>query len=166
MMADDALKRLLNKAGRLLARRPCSRGELASRLLKTDDPATVGLALQRLEELNLLNDPEYAYNFASRRIRAGNWGPARVRQALIERHVASDVVESAIERAYGSAGEEAVLEAYLNSCWRSRRPPSDVPGIRKLVAHLRRRGFQEESIRRLLRTRVPAAAWHLFESGE
>jgi regulatory protein len=166
MTEPDPLKRLLSRAGRLLARRAYSRGDLQDKLRRMGDDFTVEQALARLEDLNLLNDAEYAYNLATHRMKVEGWGPIKVKDALLRRHVAPDLAESAIERVLGEVGDEAVLEAYVEKSRRTAGLPQDRKEIRKLVQRLRQRGFHEDTIRSFLRRRIPAAAWQHFETGE
>ncbi len=56
MTDPDVQKKLLNKAGAILGRRPHSRGELRLKLLRYGAETEVEAALDRLQELNLLND--------------------------------------------------------------------------------------------------------------
>jgi len=158
-------KKLLSKAGNLLARRPHSRGELREKLLRSGDEQSVEAALDRLQELNLLNDREYAYNFASRRVAQEGWGPLKVRQALMQRRVASALVDDTLERVAGECGDTA-LRAYVEKHCRKTGWPHDRKGIQRLIGHLRRRGFHEDSIISALRLRIPASVWQRFDTGD
>jgi hypothetical protein len=44
--------------------------------------------------------------------------------------------------------------------------PIDFKGVRKLIMHLRQRGFEEETIFSALRGEIPDAALRRFETGE
>ena len=166
MTEDEAYKRLLSQAGVMLARRACSRGELREKLLRSADGAAVDRVLERLTSLNLLNDSEYAYNFASRRMKQDSWGPVRVRHALQRRRVVSEVADSAIERVRTEISDDLVLETFLERSCRTGGWPRNRREIHKLLLRLRRRGFSDETIFNTLRRRLPASAWKLFESGE
>ena len=88
----------MQKAGSLLARRSYSRGELRSKLATLGEGQRIESVLDRLEELNLLNDGEYAYNSASRWIKQDGWGPLRVHDLLLRREVPASIAQTAIER--------------------------------------------------------------------
>ena len=165
-MAEAVSKKLMSRAGNLLSRRSYSRGELARKLLKLADPPEVEAVLERLEELDLLNDSKYAYNFAFYRLRECGWGPLRVRHALVNRQVAADIVESALNRVFQEHGEGPMLEGYLDRYCAKNGIPSDRKGIQRLFMHLQRRGFKHEVIHRTLRLKMPAEAWSTFESGD
>lgn len=166
MTKPDALRPLFQKAGRLLARRPYSRGELRDRLLRAAEAADVEEVLDRLESLRLLNDAEYAYNFAAQRIRLECWGPLKVEQALERRRVPPDAIAAALERVEAELGEETALESFVDKCCRTAGVPRDRREIHRMIQRLRRRGFHDESIRSVLRKRIPAAAWRHFDTGE
>lgn len=166
MTDPDVQKKLLNKAGAILGRRPYSRGELRLRLLRYGAPAEVAAALDRLEELNLLNDAEYAYNFAFYRAKVQGWGPLRLRQGLLRRHVAPGLAESVLERVRRDLGDATTLREYIERHCRRCGLPADRTGVQRLVAHLRRRGFFEEHIWAALRDLLPATVRQRDESGD
>jgi regulatory protein len=159
-------KKLLNRAGIFLSRRPYSRGELAAMLLKMARPELVEPVLDRLEQLKLLNDAEYAYNFAFNQLKHKGWGPVRVHQNLLLRKVPPELVESTLNSIRATLSDREVLEGYLERHCRRKPLPVDPRGIAGLVSHLRRRGFLEETIIQTLRQKVPSAVWERFETGE
>lgn len=165
MTEDTPARTLLRRAGRLVARRACSRGELRERLSGLGSPAEIEETLQRLEDLHLLNDSDYAYNFASNRITQKGWGPVKVFHALIRRQVSPDIAESALERVREEAGERIWLEGYLEKYWRTRHLPRNRKDIGRLVVHLRRRGFHEDAILEVLRHKISEDAWRAFDAG-
>jgi regulatory protein len=165
-MAEAVSKKLMSRAGNLLGRRSYSRGELARKLLKLAEPLEVEAVLNRLEELDLLNDSKYAYNLAFYRLRECGWGPHRVRHALLQRQVTADLVESAMNRVFQEQGEGPILQGYLDRYCAKNGMPSDRKGIQRLLLHLQRRGFNHEVIHRTLRQKVEAKAWSSFESGD
>jgi SOS response regulatory protein OraA/RecX len=166
VIEGEPAKKLLQKAGRLLARRAYSRGDLEMKLRRQADEDVTQAVLARLQELNLLNDEQYAYNFAHCRMRQDGWGPVKVLYALLRHGVASHVAESAIERVRVEAGDGTLLLQYLEGFCARHGMPQDRRTIQKLVSRLRRRGFQEEVIYEVLRQKIPAAAWQRFETGD
>ena len=165
-METELSKILLVRAGKLLARRSYSRGELGQKLAGLADTADVEAVLDRLAELRLLNDADYAYNFVSYRLTREGWGPLRIRRELLERRVAPNLVDAALERVLDEAGEEAALKVYLARHAGKRGWPTDRKRIQRLVLHLERRGFTPEKVRRTLRQEIGADAWQRFETGE
>lgn len=165
MTEEKPVRNVLRKAGILLARRAYSRGELRDKLSGLAGHEEIEEVLRRLEDLHLLNDSDYAYNFASNRIRQRGWGPVKAYHALVRRQVSPGIAESALERVREEAGEQLWLEGYLEKYWRTRHSPRNRKEIRKLVVHLRQRGFHEETILEVLRRSIPAEVWRSFDAG-
>jgi SOS response regulatory protein OraA/RecX len=159
-------KALLKKAGDLLARRAYSRGELQTRLLKIAGKSVVDATLDRLQQLNLLNDGDYAYNFALYRIKHEGWGPAKVRSSLAGHQVAAGDIEIAMERVRSTLGGELDLVKYMQKYCGKSWPPMDAKSLQRLIMHLRRRGFDEENIYSALKKGIPEAVLQRFEMGE
>jgi regulatory protein len=164
---DAALqKMLLKKACALLAHRAYSRGELGSKLSKAAADHPVDAILDHLEQLNLLNDAEYAYNFAFYRIKDKGWGPAKVHDSLLRRHISPKNIREALERIRSELGEEFALVEHLQKhCWK-KGPPADPKEVRKLVWHLQRQGYDDQIIFRALGRVIPAIVLQRFETGE
>ncbi len=165
-MVDDQERKLMDKAGSLLARRSYSRGELRTKLSKLADPTEVENVLDHLEAAKLLNDSDCAYNFASSRIGQDGWGPIRVRQSLLRRQIEPQLIEEAIDRVLRETDSKEVLRAYLARHCRKAGLPADRSGTQRLISHLRRRGFSDAIIYGTLREMLTDAAWEYLETGE
>jgi SOS response regulatory protein OraA/RecX len=159
-------KMLLKKASALLARRSYSRGELEDRLSKTAGQQPVDAILDYLEQLNLLNDAEYAYNFAFYRMKDEGWGPAKVHNSLLRQRVSHKNIREALERVRRELGEEFALVEHLQRHCRKKGPPTEPKELRKLISHLRRRGFDDNIIFRTLERVIPTTVLRKFETGE
>jgi regulatory protein len=165
-MQRDLEEKLMQRAGRILARRAYSRASLRLKLLRLAPEETTESVLNRLQHLNLLNDADYAYNFAFNRIRDAGWGPLRVRRELSRRMVAADVIESAIDRVGEEFTEPKALEKYLDRYWCKVEPPRDIKAVQRLINHLRRRGFDYSVIREVLHNRLPGNSGSWSGMGE
>jgi SOS response regulatory protein OraA/RecX len=165
-MEADLHKRLMERAGAILRRRAHSRGELSLKLSGFAASDDVEKALDRLQELDLLNDARYAYNFALHLLTETGWGPRKVSEALHLRKLSVALIESVLEKIGREIGYEAMLTNYLERHCLKSGFPSNRKGLHRLVQHLQRRGFAEEHIYSVLRRKVPAEAWHDFENGE
>jgi regulatory protein len=165
-MDAEQQNNLLKKAGALLARRPYTRGEMRDKLASLADSSHLESLLDRLENLNLLNDAECAYNFALCRIQQNGWSPAAVRKSLLRRQVEPQTIEDVLERARKESGGDSILVSYVRKYCGKRGLPADLKQTRRLVAHLRRRGFDEDSILSALKHTIPAAILQRFETGE
>jgi regulatory protein len=165
-MNDELQKALLAKAGVLLARRAYSRGELRIKLAKLAGNPEVESALDRLEQLNLLNDADYAYNFALYWIRREGYAPAKVQDSLQRRHVHQATIECALQRVCNELRDESVLIEYIRRHCGKQGLPANPKDIQKLILHLNRRGFDKEAIVSALNQMIPTAAMRHFETGE
>jgi regulatory protein len=165
-IVDETFKLLMKKAGALLAKRAYSRIELQERLAGTAGDYSVEPVLDRLEQLNLLNDVEYAYNFALCRMKQEGWGPAKIRNALLRRHIQQRTIEAALQMVENELGSDIAIEQDIREYSRKKGVPADIKSLRRLFAHLAQKGFDEDSIQGVLRRVIPAKLWHRFETGE
>ena len=165
-MHADSRKTLLEKAGAILARRSLSRAELRDRIAAGADASLVEAVLDRLEQLRLLNDADYAYNFALHRVGRRGWGPAKVRDALLGRRVAPDVADAAIARACSETDPRRALVEYTRRHVAKSGGAPDDKSARRLLAHLRRRGFEDDAIAGALKEVLPPELWRRLETGE
>ena len=151
---------LMKYAAALIARRAHSRGELRGKLAahkaekakeikEIENIEEIETVLDRLEHLNLLNDAEYAYNFTFYRIKESGWGEEKVRKALQDKDVASDVANQAIVRVIeeiAQDGADDALMEYVSGYCRKHGTPSTLKDAQKLARHLAGRGFDEDRI--------------------
>lgn len=166
-MDSDIHKLIMKKAGAYLARRPYSRGDLQKRLAAYGNDRQVEAVLRQLERLSLLNDLDYAYNFALRRIRQHGWSQARVQTVLQGHRVDSSIIQRALEQINKeSGGEASAIREYVRKRYGKGGLPADIKGIRKLMTHLLQRGFEQENIFRALSGQIPDDVLRRFETGE
>jgi regulatory protein len=166
-MSASIRAKLINAAAAHLARRPHSRGELKTKLIRRADAAEVEAVLDHLEELKLLNDADYAYNFALNRLSENGWGPIKIRHALRRRRIAPELVEWAVTSVQEAISTRLALESCIEKYCRKSGVPADLGSTRRLIAHLRRRGFEDDLIREVMRRREPLdASTSWYETGE
>jgi regulatory protein len=165
-MNSEIHSMLLKKAGELLARRAYCRFEMQKKLVSVAEEHEVESVLDHLERLKLLNDADYAYNFAFRRIRQQGWSPAKVHSALLQKHVEQGSIEFALQQVRNEIDDVAVIRAYVQKHCGKKGLPADMKGIRKLIMHLHHRGFDEENIFRALKDIIPTEALQRFQTGE
>jgi regulatory protein len=154
------------RAAALLAKRAYSRSELRKKLAPIGQEPLVEKTLDRLEQVNLLNDREYAYNLALHHIQESGWGPAKVKEDLLRRGVDSDVIKQALEQALNEADIETLLVEYIEKRCKKQGLQTDPKEIRRLVLHLIRRGFEENQIWGALRRIIPPDVFRCFETGD
>ena len=164
-MKED-LKRLHQKALSLISRRAYSVGDLRMKLLKFADKQDVDATLHYLEHLKLLNDSEYAYNFAF--YRAGNegWGPLKIRDALFRHRLQASDIDRALSRVRDDIGDDYGLGEYLQKYFAKRETPRDAQGVRSLINHLLRRGHHRSIILENLGRVLPAKTMKYFGTGD
>ena len=166
---------LMKRAAALIARRAHSRGELRRKLetaQKIEDAGAIEAVLDRLDQLNLLNDAEYAYNFAFYRIKDLGWGEEKVRKALFDRDVAKSVVDVALDRVRkeiapdGEDGISDTLIEYIESYCRKHGTPSTLKDSQKLARRLTGRGFDENRVIGALKRIISPEIFRHFETGD
>jgi len=163
---EELHKKLHNKAVILISRRAYSRGEMRLKLLKSADRSTVEVVLDRLEQLKLLNDVDYAYNFALYRTGREGWGPGKIQNALIRRHVHPSCISKALDRVLNEIGEDYGLLDYLDRYCAKRALPNDPKGIHNLINHLLRRGYRRSRILEALNKILPSKTMKYFGTGD
>lgn len=135
-----------------LANRAYARADLRRRLIQRQHPpAAVDRALDRLAAERLLDDGEFARQFARTRARRGR-GPARLVSDLAARGIPRRVAEEAVRRALADEGLDA---ASLARAVVERRAAqlSGLPAAlrrRRLLGFLKRRGFEGADVRALV----------------
>lgn len=140
----DAVSRAMDRAVRLLARRPYSTAELRRHLASKEIAAPViDEALNRLEGLGYVDDYAFARYWVENRERFRPRGPRALRYELRQKGVAASVIEAVLnevdpeESAYQAAqGRLARLHGQTRREFRA-----------ALGAFLTRRGFSYEVVR-------------------
>jgi regulatory protein len=123
----------LNKATRMLARRPLSRALLEERLEKKGvAPVALGEAVEALEQAQYLNDRSYALERAGSLAERG-YGDRAVRYILEQERVGSELIEEALD----------TLEPELE---RARTIARSIADRKRLLGRLVRRGFDSDTI--------------------
>jgi regulatory protein len=102
-------------------------------------PAHVEAAVGRLIEVGELDDARFAQRYAEDKRELRGWGPERIRDALHERGVAPELVESAV-----GESAEAVVERARASLARRGEPAGDDVQRGRALAFLTRRGYDYE----------------------
>lgn len=128
-------------AVRALSRKERTVQELRSWLADREvDPAEGEEAIERLIEMNQLDDERYASLFAEDKRELFGWGPVRIREALREKGVAHQIAEAAS----GGDSHSELAERAASLLTRRGGELSDDSGRGKALAFLARRGFELE----------------------
>ena len=140
--------RALNTAIAMLARRPCSRGEIVSRLqYRRFSEDVIDLVIYKLEKESLVDDSAFCDLWIRSRLSRG-YGPARIRQELRSKQVPPDLIESALAKADNDLENKKAIEAALKA-WSRIKPGENTGKARqKVIASLVRKGFDWETARK------------------
>lgn len=100
----------------------------------------IGAVVERLAAQGGLDDARFARQYSDDKRELAGWGPDRIRASLIERGVASEHVEAALE------GEDqlAQIERATGLLTARSEPPTDDAERTSALAFLARRGFDSE----------------------
>ena len=122
-----------------------SEKELLDKLKKDFDEPTAVSVVEKLQELELLDDMNYAENYYRELIRKGN-SSAEIRQKMNQRGIDRDTVDLLMtENAYD---EETVVTELVNKKYLTKLSAEN--GTMKVMQALLRRGFSVNAVRRAL----------------
>ena len=133
-----------------LARRGMSRWELEQVLAKRDiEPATAAAELDRLESVGLLDDAALAVSLVYTQHGRKGLGRTAIEQELRRRHIAPDIIESAIAEI---ADDEELARATELAVKRAGQLASydDETARRRLHGFLARKGYSSDVVRQAL----------------
>lgn len=145
-MAQSTYDRALG----LLAFRARSVTELRRRLLRKGEPAAdVETVITRLLEQKLLDDADFARQFARTRLVRAGASRLRIVQELDRKGIARPLADAAIDALRDDDGLDpsAAIHRVAEKKWLSLSKLDDVTARRRLYAFLARRGFNPDEIR-------------------
>jgi len=135
-------------AVRALMRRAHSIHEMRRALeRRCTDEALVRAELDRLKQQNLLDDARYAREFARARAAIRRQGRFRIAQELRRRGVPDRHIDAALDEAFATQDETALLRQRLERKLRGIRGPLDQRRLASLYRSLLRAGFSPDQVR-------------------
>ena len=135
-------------AVRALMRRAHSIHEMRRALeRRCTDEALVRAELDRLKQQNLLDDARYAREFARARAAIRRQGRFRIAQELRRRGVPDRHIDAALDDAFATQDETALLRQRLERKLRGIRGPLDQRRLASLYRSLLRAGFSPDQVR-------------------
>lgn len=146
---DDQLLSAKAYAMDILSRASQTSGMLLEKLCRYYDEDASELAVERMTELGLVDDADYAARYASDCIKLRGYSLARLRQALRQKKLPREVIDKTL--AYYSERDECdpiislILKKYSDKLF-------EKDDLRRTVAALQRRGFGYDDIRSALKT--------------
>lgn len=136
-------RRAREKALYLLEYRSHSKKELADKISRTTSREAAEAAVEKMEELGLMNDKSYARQLASSLLERKGYGVRRARQELLHKGIDRELVEEILLETAPDPEEklrEIVERKY-------QRQLQDEKGYRRTVAALQRLGYGWEDIK-------------------
>lgn len=137
--------RALNHAVAMLARRPCSRKEIRSRLIRlryTED--TADLVIYRLEKEKLVDDELFCEQWI--RFRLGRrYGPSVIRYELKMKGIPDDVISSAFSLIEPDDEQDNAFQLAVKALKRTDQNDDIRKKRRKVIASLVRKGYDWET---------------------
>ena len=142
---------LYNSAINGLARRAYSVYEMRSYLeRRAEDKDVVKGVLDRLKQLDYLDDARYARQFVRLHSELRKQGPFRIARDLRARGVPDRHIEAALAEGSVESNESAMVRTRLERRLKTLRGPLDERRVASLYRSLLRAGFSADTIRREL----------------
>lgn len=146
-LRDAHFRRAFNKASNLLSYQDRTRKQLMERLTPDFGADAAEAAVDRLEELRLVDDTRYAARYAEELRRTKGMAPRGIVYALLSRGIDRDTAEEAVQ-ALEDDSEETLLDL-LRTKYRGKY--GDAQGMRRTMAALQRLGYGVGEIRKAMR---------------
>jgi regulatory protein len=135
---------LRNRILGYLARRDYSRHELRQKVLKfASDRQILEQVLDELSQLDLLSDKRFACMLVRYKANAG-YGPARIRQWLIQHHIPNSMVTSVLAEA--NLNWQVIARHQINKHF-AVIEPMNIKQQARQMRYLYNRGFSQNDIR-------------------
>jgi regulatory protein len=133
----------MESAVRLLSYRLRSEKELTDRLNeKGFDADLIRHAVRSLSEDGYLNDPRFARELSSSRLRNKHWGRLKIAAELRHKGIASEIIKTVLSDISEDEEKEAARLAFKKWCSsKSQATPLDKDSTLKAMRHLSARGF-------------------------
>ncbi len=138
--------RAYEKALYLLEYRPHSRQELLNKVLREYPEEAALEAVERVAELGLLNDEQYAADLAQEFLNRKGYGVHRARQELMRRGIDRDLIDTVLQNT--ESDPEAQLIQIITKKYKP--VPTDRKGVEKVIAAMVRRGYEFSQVRHAL----------------
>jgi regulatory protein len=154
-ITDEELKQLIDSSGEkrakekalwLISYRDHSKKELTEKVSKTSDSVSAQKAVERLEELGLVNDEKFARRYAEQLLFSKNLSKKGAKYKLVEKGIDRELADEILEEFEVDPKEQ--IRAIIDSKYRT--VITDEKGKRRAVASLQRKGFGWSDIKSVL----------------
>ena len=139
-----------DRAVDLLALRPRSVVELRRKLIqKGEPPEAVDAAIERLKGQKILDDDQFARQFARSKVLGAGASRRRIAMELTRKGVDRETANAAIDEMAESEGIDvsAAIHRVAEKKWKALSKLDEATATRRLYAFLARRGFNPDEIR-------------------
>ena len=154
---EGEIVRVYDRALVMLAAHARAGAELRRLLVgKREEPAVVDAAIERLRGAGLIDDADFARQFARSKALGAGMSRRRLRQELGRRGVAADLGDDAIDEVFAEEAidEEALVESAARKKLRTLTKLDPETRRRRLYAYLARRGYDADDVARVVRALV------------
>ncbi len=139
------------KASAHQATRPRTEKEIEFYLRQRDfDQTSIDHALENLRDKEMLDDNRVAEHHTQRRVREGKSGPRKIQAELHQRGVDRDATHAAMKDMRERVDFDEICLEQARKALRKYQPLSDHKNRTRLMQFLMRRGFEHESIRKVV----------------
>ena len=152
-MQDKLYEKTIKRAFNILSAKPRSIAEMRTRLLEKEwaTEEIVERVINRLCELEYLNDEKFAVQFANSKLVTKQVGASRLRRDLQRKKLSSTVITQALESVYTEKPEEEMIEIAVAKRIRLKGKPTSREESKKLFDYLLRLGFKYDLVIRKVR---------------
>lgn len=146
LIDKSGLKRAKSKALYLLSYRDHSRKELKDKIKRNCDEKSAELAVERMEELGLIDDESFAEKYASELLFVKKYSVRRTEYELMQKGIDRILCDEIIERL--EPDERQLIASLIDKKYFKKL--GDEKGRRQTVVALQRLGYRYEDIRAVI----------------
>ena len=140
-------RRAFNSALNSLDYRDHSEKEIRAKLLRKHDADYVDEAVEKLIELDLVNDERYAENYARELFERKKFGKMRIKSELRAKGISADIANTAVEELFEEEEPDNVQRIVDIIGKRYYNRMNDEVGRKKVFSALQRMGYSFSDIR-------------------
>ena len=140
-------RRAFNSALNSLDYRDHSEKEIRAKLLRKHDADYVDEAVEKLIELDLVNDERYAENYAHELFEHKKFGKMRIKSELRAKGISADIANAAVEELFDEEEPDNIQRIVDIIGKRYYNRMNDDVGRKKVFAALQRMGYSFSDIR-------------------
>lgn len=140
-------RRAFNSAMNSLDYRDHSEKEIRAKLLRKHDADYVDEAVEKLIELDLVNDERYAENYARELFERKKFGKMRIKSELRAKGISADIANAAVEELFEEEEPDNVQRIVDIIGKRYYNRMNDEVGRKKVFSALQRMGYSFSDIR-------------------